>query len=117
MGNNEKPLECYVNMTEGISRVMNNKALYVKLLKKFVAEPHLDKLMQAVGQNDFKAAELTAHTIKGLAANLSFPELYTVMQELEAELKSGKTEGFDLETAKDCIEKTTGYVNEIIAAN
>jgi HPt (histidine-containing phosphotransfer) domain-containing protein len=111
-----KTREAYINMADGVKRVANNKTLYVRLLKNFVAKPHIQELLAAVGSGDFKTAALEAHTIKGVAANLSFPELYAVMQTLESALKEGQTEGLDLGLAQACVDATIQYANEIIAA-
>jgi HPt (histidine-containing phosphotransfer) domain-containing protein len=111
-----KTREAYINMADGVKRVANNKALYLRLLKNFVAKPHIEELLAAIEKGDFKTAALESHTIKGVAANLSFPELYSVMQVLESELKEGKTEGFDLALAQSCVETTVKYANELIAA-
>ncbi|MDR2005701.1 MAG: Hpt domain-containing protein [Acidaminococcales bacterium] len=110
-----KTLEDYINMAEGVKRVANNKTLYLRLLKNFIAKPHIQELLGAVEQSDFKTAALEAHTIKGVAANLSFPELYAVMQTLESELKEGKTEGLDLARAQSCVETTIKYAGQLIA--
>lgn len=107
----------YVNEVEGLGRVLNNKGLYVKMLGSFISKPYLEDLLGAIEKSDFQAATLTAHSIKGVAANLSFPALYEKMQALESELKNGQAQSFDLDGVKEIMEKTLTHINEIIAEN
>lgn len=47
----------------------------------------IEKLQQAFAQNDLDAARRTAHTIKGVAANLSALKLQNLAEALESEIK------------------------------
>ena len=109
--------EKYVNEKEGLERVLGNKGLYAKMLKSFIDKPYLADLLNAIEKQDLQAAILTAHSIKGVAANLSFPELFNIMQTVESELKEGKTDTFDIEQVKEVMENTLSCINEIISEN
>jgi two-component system sensor histidine kinase/response regulator len=56
----------------GLARVGGNRALYVKLLRQFVAEqgPALDQVAAALSTGDRALAERLAHSLKGVAGNL-----------------------------------------------
>ena len=66
----------YINEEEGKKRVMNNAKLYARLLTKFKADTNLNDLLACVGAQDWEKAQAAAHTIKGIAANLSLTELF-----------------------------------------
>jgi HPt (histidine-containing phosphotransfer) domain-containing protein len=80
--------DVYVNETEGLQRVMNNKKLYARVLKKFKTDTNLDALTTAIAAQDYTQAEIAAHTIKGIAGNLSFTELFNQLQTLDKQLKT-----------------------------
>jgi two-component system, sensor histidine kinase and response regulator len=57
---------------DGLSRVADNKKLYLKILRQFVEQqgPTLDQISAALAAGDFGLAERLAHTLKGVAGNL-----------------------------------------------
>jgi len=79
----------YIDVAEGIKRVMNNSKLYVKLLAKFKDDKNLADLDEALAAGDLQKAKASAHTLKGLAANLSLAELFKQSLELETQIKAG----------------------------
>ena len=113
----ENTRETYLNITEALGRLMGNNTLYIRMLKSFVNKSNFAELTDALEKADFQTATLHAHTIKGVAANLSFPDLYQKMQILEGQLKSGQTEGFSYAEAKISIENTLQHINAVIAEN
>jgi HPt (histidine-containing phosphotransfer) domain-containing protein len=105
----------YVNFDEGVKRVMNNAKLYVKLLGKFKTDTNLDELLSSLAIPDYEKAQGIAHTIKGVAANLSLAELFKQILELETQIK-GKTASPDqVETVKTVFGKTIEEVDKVIA--
>ena len=60
-----------IDIEDGVKRVMNNRKLYVKLLNKFKDGTNLNDLESGLAAGDMEKAQTAAHTIKGLAANLS----------------------------------------------
>lgn len=79
----------YVNVEDGLKRVMNNPKLYTKLLAKFKEGNELNTLKAAVAEGDMEKAQIAAHTLKGIAANLSLMELQKQCLEIETQIKSG----------------------------
>jgi len=81
-----------LNIDEAIKRLSGKKELFYQLLNHFVDEYHdVDNVIQkAIDEKDYKTAHRLAHTIKGLASNLSASSLRNVALELEQALKHDK---------------------------
>jgi HPt (histidine-containing phosphotransfer) domain-containing protein len=107
----------YVNYDEGVKRVMNNAKLYVKLLTKFKTDTNLDELISALAAADYEKAQGVAHTIKGVAANLSLSELFKQTLELETQIKAKSVNPDQIETVKTAFSETIKEVDKVIAQN
>jgi len=107
----------YLNFAEGVKRIMNNTKLYVKLLGKFKNDTKLDDLEAAVVSGDMEKSQAAAHTIKGLAANLSMTELFNQCLELENQIKSGSPKTEQLETVKNVFDATLREIDKVLAEN
>lgn len=64
-----------IDLSSALSRFAGNKALYVKFLKKFIDDPTFSKLAAAISENNLAETERSAHTLKGVAANLGLAPL------------------------------------------
>ena len=80
-----------LDINGAMTRLRNNKKLYAMLLKKFDGASMLEDLKNKLANGDSTAAEAQAHTIKGVAANLSLDDLYAKAEAVESALKNGKT--------------------------
>jgi len=100
----------FINIDDAMARLNNNKKLYTMLLKKFDGNAMLGDLLTKIQSGDAAAAEASAHTIKGLAANLSLADLRHNAEELDNRLKAGD---LDVDTSK--IEVSIALTNEAIA--
>jgi HPt (histidine-containing phosphotransfer) domain-containing protein len=107
----------YINIEDGVKRVMNNTGLYVKLLAKFRDGTKLDNLEAALAEGDMEKAQSEAHTIKGVAANLSFMELFKHTLELETQIKANAVNPGQFETVKEVFSRTLTEVDKVIAQN
>ncbi|MCL2044310.1 MAG: Hpt domain-containing protein [Treponema sp.] len=107
----------YLNFDEGVKRVMNNAKLYVRLLTKFKDGTKLDNLEAALEAGDLEKAQTEAHTIKGVAANLSLTELFNQSLELETQIKAGAVQSGQMETIKTVFNTTILEVEKVIAEN
>jgi len=107
----------YLDYADGIKRVMNNAKLYVKLLTKFRNDTKLDDLEAALAADDMEKAQGAAHTIKGVAANLSLAELFKQTLELETQIKAKAVEPNQMETVKTVFAETLQEVDKVIAEN
>ena len=107
----------YVNVAEGSARIMNNMKLYVKLLVKFRNDNNLNDLEAALAAGDLPKAQNAAHTIKGVAANLAFTELFKQCLELETQIKNGAANPAQLETVKTVFAATLQVIDRVISEN
>jgi HPt (histidine-containing phosphotransfer) domain-containing protein len=107
----------YINEEEVLSRVMNNGKLLVKLLGKFKADNVnlLEETCSYIAANDYEQAKVSIHTLKGIAANLAFTELYKQTVELEAQIKNGSANQDTQESVKKCLAETLVHIDEVIA--
>lgn len=93
---------------EGVARVINNRALYGKLLGKF-AVSQADALRlagEALAAGDTENARHIVHTLKGTAANLSAHALAEAALALEIAVKNGADTAQPLKDAQEIMEKT-----------
>jgi CheY-like chemotaxis protein len=80
-----------VDVAGGLRRVGGNTRLYLDLLEKFIAK-HAEaaaEISAALGNGDRKLAERTAHTVKGVAANLGISGIAADAGELEKNIHNG----------------------------
>ena len=75
----------------GLARTSNKPALYISLLRKFVASQGdaANDIRQALAADDTATAERVAHTLRGVAGSLGATELQTRASALESALRSG----------------------------
>lgn len=62
-----------------MKRFLNNEALYVKCMKKFLTDDNYAKLVGAVASGDADEAFKAAHTMKGFLSNLGINKFYTAL--------------------------------------
>jgi HPt (histidine-containing phosphotransfer) domain-containing protein len=105
----------YVDFEEGVKRVMNNATLYTRLLGKFKADTNLADLSAHLEAGDLEKAQISAHTLKGLAANLSLTELFQQTLDLETQIKARVIQDGALDILKNAYEETVKKVDEVIA--
>jgi HPt (histidine-containing phosphotransfer) domain-containing protein len=105
----------YVDFEEGSRRVMNNTKLYIKLLAKFRTDTNLDDLSAALAAGDYDKAQVAAHTIKGLSANLSLMELFEKTRDFESQIKEKAVQDGAFGIVKTTFEETVKEVDKVIA--
>jgi HPt (histidine-containing phosphotransfer) domain-containing protein len=107
----------YINEEEALGRVMNNGKLFARLLGKFKADNVnlLEETCAYVAANDYEKAKVSIHTLKGIAANLAFTELYKQTVELEAQIKNGSANPDTQESVRKCLAETLVRIDEVIA--
>jgi two-component system sensor histidine kinase/response regulator len=104
----------YIDPSDGLNRVMLNKKLYVKLLNKFKAETSLEDLGTALAAGNLEQAQGLAHTIKGVAANLSLLELHKQLLDLESRIKKGSVQPGVLEAVERCFTHTLQAIDKAL---
>ncbi|MBP7552051.1 MAG: PAS domain S-box protein [Spirochaetes bacterium] len=82
------------NYEETLSNYMNEKEVVVDVLKNFVdkVEKQTIKIKTLILQNDFKAIQFEAHSIKGAAYNILANKLGDVARDIEAAAKNENLE-------------------------
>jgi len=104
----------YINEEEGKKRVMNNGKLYAKLLNKFKADTNLETLAASAEAEDWEKAKVAAHTLKGIAANLSLTELFNQSLDVESQIKNKALKSESLDKLKACFAETIVQVEKVI---
>jgi HPt (histidine-containing phosphotransfer) domain-containing protein len=105
----------YVDVAEGQKRVMNNAKLYHRLLAKFRAENNLNELAAALNAGEYEKAQAAAHTIKGIAANLSLSELYKQSLGVETQIKGQSVEPGAMDALSVCFTATLEAIDGVLA--
>jgi HPt (histidine-containing phosphotransfer) domain-containing protein len=105
----------YINEEEGKKRVMNNGKLYAKLLTKFKADTSLNDLSAFAEAENWEKAQAAAHTLKGIAANLSLTELFNQSLDVETQIKGKSLKNESLDKLKACFTETVVQAEKVIA--
>ena len=79
----------YIDMDDALKRVGGNKALYKKLLGRFVDGNYIEAIETALQSGDKDESARQAHTLKGVSANLSLERVRALSIELEETVKAG----------------------------
>jgi HPt (histidine-containing phosphotransfer) domain-containing protein len=104
----------YIDVDDGLRRIMDNTKLYAKLLIKFKEDLNLNNLEDALVSGDIANAKIYAHTIKGIAANLSLIELQKQALEIESQIKSGSINPEQINIVKNIYNQTIKEVDKVI---
>ena len=112
-------MEDLIDVNDAMSRLGCNKKLYITILKKFDGKAMLEDLLKKIEIGDSAAAAAQAHTIKGLAANLSLKDLRVKAEKIELKIKSGEKDIKDIDTFEidRSLNQTVEAVNEWIEQN
>ena len=80
-----------IDVASGLSRVVGNKKLYLKLLRYMAAESPSTKeqLSAAIKEDNVNLVREIAHSLKGAAANLSATDVAVAAECLEKAAKAG----------------------------
>ena len=75
------------NTEEGLGRVFNNEAFYLRLVGMALADKNFDKLKTALEAQDAKAAFEAAHALKGSIGNMALTPIYEPICALTEKLR------------------------------
>ena len=87
-----------------LKRFMGNEALYMKFIMKFLDDKNFEGINSNLEKNDFEGAYVSAHTLKGVTANLGLNPVYGVATQISDMLKGkapGEIDREKLEALKD----------------
>lgn len=105
----------YVDVVNGLNRIMKNKKVYSHLLSSFAQNTHYDELSEQLTIGNIAEAQKTAHIIKGLTANLSLPLAYELSANIEGRLKTGDADVLtELAELGTVINKTVEYIRIVV---
>ena len=77
------------DVDDGLKRCVNNEAFYLKLVARVPGDGNFEKLKEAVDAGDLDAGFEAAHTLKGIAANLSLTPILDPVVEITELLRAG----------------------------
>ncbi|MDR1124420.1 MAG: Hpt domain-containing protein [Elusimicrobiota bacterium] len=100
----------FINVEEGIKRLVNNRALYFKLLNNFQGRDFAQKIIDAANDKNYEAVAQAAHTLKGVAANLSLTALSEISLQIELLAKQSRDIGHLKEECTETVEKTLSLI-------
>ena len=76
------------NVEEGLTRCMNNEALYLRLAGTIPAEGRFEALKKNIEDRDLDSAFENAHALKGVTGNLSLTPLYDPLSKITELLRA-----------------------------
>lgn len=99
-----------VHVKEGLKRLMNNKKLYLTLLRSFKGKQMVEECIKGIDEDDSNRALQGAHALKGVAANLGLVPLQKAAGQLEELLKNNQ----DAKSLKPVLLQELDRVTEAI---
>lgn len=108
-----------VDMT--LKRFMGNEAIYMKFIMKFLDDKSYDGIKENLENKNYEEVFKSAHTLKGVTANLGLDPINAVASQL-CELLRGKQQEQDVDTDKvkelwEQLEEVYGRFQKIIMEN
>jgi two-component system sensor histidine kinase/response regulator len=84
-----------LDLVSGLRRVLGKKALYVSMLRRFMESQNgmVEQILEALDAGEWERAERTAHTLKGVAGNVSMGPVEQAAMALEAAIKARAARG------------------------
>ncbi len=79
-----------VDYDDAMDRFGGNVDLYKKLALRYLEDAHFDGCLAAMTVGDYETAYREAHSLKGVAGNLSFSQLYDVASMICKDLREGE---------------------------
>jgi HPt (histidine-containing phosphotransfer) domain-containing protein len=105
----------FINVEDGVKRLMNNRALYLKLLNSFQGRDLAQKIIDAIDSKNYEAIAHAAHTLKGVAANLSLTALSEISLQIESLSKQLNDASHLKEKLNETVEKTLDLIARLTA--
>lgn len=84
------PAQAVLDIEDGLGRIMGDRVLYFKLLRRFQHDHHSapHQIRLALGAGQFAQARLRAHTLKGAAGMVGARTVYALATALETALRA-----------------------------
>jgi len=103
----------YIDVEDGLKRVGGNMGLYKKLLQRFIDGKYFDALSDQISSGNSEEAVHAAHTLKGVAANLSLVKVNQLSASIEQQLKNGQDCSENMAELKEAVNNTVEAINGI----
>ena len=103
----------FVNIQEALNRLGGNMDLYKRLLDKFSETNQVTPLEEALNSGDLDQAIQLAHSIKGVASNLSLNKLADAAMKIELCLKEGEDYSDAFVALKEAYRQTSYYLADV----
>lgn len=71
-----------INYADAMDRMLNNGALYQQLAQHYTSDQNYLSLIEDMKAGDYETAYKHAHTLKGVAGNLSFTQLHQLAAQI-----------------------------------
>ncbi len=98
-----------------LKRFMNNDAIYMKFIMKFLEDKNFDGVNENLQKGDYEALFHSVHTLKGVTANLGLDPISAVAAQMSDLLRNKQPQEIDvekLEELRDQLEEAyTRFVN------
>lgn len=88
----EASKELNIDYNAALTRFGGSEAIYQRFLKRFLQENTYNELQQAWEKGDYEEVEKKAHTLKGVAGNLSLENLFSISNELVQTIRNKQYE-------------------------
>jgi two-component system sensor histidine kinase/response regulator len=104
-----------LDQAAGLRRVLGKKALYLSMLRKFVAgqQSFVQDVQSALDSSDWARAERLAHTLKSVAGNISLASVQQAAAELEAAIHQRHAHGGILALIQACDRVLAPVLDEL----
>ncbi len=93
-----------IDLDASVARFAGNRTLYARFLKKFPDDQSMTQLQTAIEQKDSQALERSAHTLKGVCANLGLSRLADLASAVVSAVRNGDADSLYADTGllNDC---------------
>lgn len=103
-----------IDIPSAKERFMGNEAMYKKFLYQLPEKNMLGELDEKLAASDAQEAFKVAHTLKGLAGNLSLNHLMEVIGDVVEPLRGGDFPSKEaLDTLKEVYEQAVAAIDEV----
>lgn len=82
-------------LPETLSRFGGNEQLFLRFFKTFPSDPTWKQLCDAMQQKDYHNIEISAHTLKGVSANLGLTHFSHVCNEVVSAVRQQQYDSLD----------------------
>ncbi len=84
-----KNINDFIDLEDGLKRLLGNQALYIKLLGSFGGRAMADELLNAINDKDNDKIVQISHALKGASSNLGMIKLADIASKIEQQTKAG----------------------------